>query len=446
MTSKLTERKLNRLESNQDAAPSMGPVDVFVSYCHKDKFWKDWLLEGRLSAGSATTRFWSDDEIRPSDDWSKEIKNSLEGAKVAVLLVSRNFLKSQFIREIELPSILMRRQKNQSKILWVSLESGMRNLQKTELPGIQGVWPVSSPLKPIQENEPTDVLNAVRDRLHDYILRELDLELWRVRHVFPKPYDKYEVIRRMGEGASRSVYLGHDHALKRFVSIVTLKRREDLDDFEDSLLHASRVEDIEVFMTVYEAGLRTDPPFYVRQYIKGQTLHERLKHGSLPLRHARDIILRLGKAVDAAHRRGFFHLNIKPSNILFDGQDNTFLSALSRRHNYFDWLKNNWSNGGIDNPSEEDKAYAIPEFFRGQVVLKESLGKCDQYLLGLLGYHMITGKLPERVSLTKVPKLRSDFGDLAAIHDFEVAGCVPRLLPIRLCAWFPRNLRNVSTT
>jgi serine/threonine protein kinase len=421
----MSKQETSRLpETNQAAASAKDTVDVFVSYCRKDKLWKDWLVGGRLSGGSAKIVFWTDDDIEPSEDWAKEIRNSLETAKVAVLLVSQSFLKSKFIREIELPTLLKQREAKKAKILWVPLEPDMPDLQKTGLFGIQAVWSIDSPLV----DQPEDVRSAVLDRIDDYILRELDPPRWRIGEVCRKLSNKYEVLGRMGEGTFRTVYQGRDHALERYVSIVALKRIEELSDFQSSLLQASRVEDLDVFITVYEAVLSTNPPFYVRQYIAGQTLYERLEHGRLPFSLARDVLVRIGKAVDAAHRRDFFHLNIKPSNILVDQQDRVFLSTLSRRPHYYSWLKENWGSSGADHPSKEDYAYAIPEFFRGRVVPRSDFDKCDQYLLGLLGYHMITGDLPTRASEEKVPRSRSDFGDLTPIQARDGCQLCPQAL------------------
>jgi serine/threonine protein kinase len=416
-------------QSNLTFGSASKPADVFVSYSHKDRFWKDWLLEGYPSDGPATFEFWSDDEIRPSEDWLSEIKSRLQRSKVAVLLVSRSFLSSQFIRDIELPKILQERENMRAKILWVPLERNMRKLAGTVLPGIQGVWPINSPLKTLQETQPAEVLTAARHAIRDCILREVDPEFWQVRRLF-EGHHNYEVIRRLGEGPSRNVYLARDHALKRFVSVVIPKQSEDLNEFQEGLRDASGVEDLEVFLTVYEADVKANPPFYIRQYVGGEALSERLQNGILESRVVRDMLLRLARGVDLAHRRDFYHLNIKPSNVMVSPGDSVYLSALSRQRNYFEWLKAKWSEQGADHPTDEDYAYAVPEFFLGRVVPRESLAKSDQYLLGLLGYQMLTGKLPERegISLKRVPASFGDFGPLKRIHEFESCRLCPEVL------------------
>src|SRR5262249_37410475 len=92
----------------------------------------------------------------------------------------------------------------------------------------------------------------------------------------------------------------------------------------------------------------------------------------------------------------------------------------------YDQLKKRWEDPALD---DEDKAYAIPEFF-GRTVPRALYAKCDQYLLGLIGYHMITGKLPIRVDGTAVPASASDFKALTAIGDFENSHSCPEMLAL----------------
>jgi len=54
-------------------------------------------------------RIFSDTEIIPGVSWDSTIQNALEKATVAILLVSRHFLGSQFITDVELPCLLQAR-------------------------------------------------------------------------------------------------------------------------------------------------------------------------------------------------------------------------------------------------------------------------------------------------------------------------------------------------
>lgn len=83
------------------------PIPVFVSYSHKDERWLERLmvhlapLEKLLQID-----LWADTRIRPGSLWRDEIRAELSRAKIAILLVSADFLASEFIRTHELPPLL----------------------------------------------------------------------------------------------------------------------------------------------------------------------------------------------------------------------------------------------------------------------------------------------------------------------------------------------------
>lgn len=89
-------------------------MDVFVSYSHKDADWKDriclFLQALRLNGGSGFDyQAWDDAEINVGQNWRDEIHKAIDAAKVAVLLISPNFLTSRFILDEEVPRVLKRR-------------------------------------------------------------------------------------------------------------------------------------------------------------------------------------------------------------------------------------------------------------------------------------------------------------------------------------------------
>ena len=93
---------------------------VFISYSHKDKKWRDDLvthLKPHLRDGSITG--WSDQQVAPGSEWFREIQSALTNSKIAVLLVSPDFLASDFIHQHELGPLLKEAEQGGVKILWV---------------------------------------------------------------------------------------------------------------------------------------------------------------------------------------------------------------------------------------------------------------------------------------------------------------------------------------
>lgn len=77
---------------------------VFVSYSHKDKKWLNRLrvhLAPLERDGLLTV--WDDTSINPGANWKKAIREALRAARVAVVLVSADFMASEFIARNELP-------------------------------------------------------------------------------------------------------------------------------------------------------------------------------------------------------------------------------------------------------------------------------------------------------------------------------------------------------
>ncbi len=91
---------------------------VFISYSQKDEAEKETLLThlGGLQR-EGLIESWSDDQIGAGADWERDIKQAIGRAKVAILLVTANFLNSEFIIEEEIPALLDRRDKEELLIL-----------------------------------------------------------------------------------------------------------------------------------------------------------------------------------------------------------------------------------------------------------------------------------------------------------------------------------------
>ncbi|HJV28636.1 MAG TPA: TIR domain-containing protein [Aromatoleum sp.] len=86
---------------------------VFISYSHEDEAWCDALAKhlGSLQDPFGVSVWVDRHRIRAGRAWLPEIENALNAADLAILLISKDFLDSDFIRNTELPKLLARRQK-----------------------------------------------------------------------------------------------------------------------------------------------------------------------------------------------------------------------------------------------------------------------------------------------------------------------------------------------
>lgn len=129
---------------------------VFISYSHKDRRWLDQLRTHlRPLERDHHLAIWDDTRIRAGTQWREEIRNAIANARVAILLVSSEFLASDFIHNDELPPLLHAAREEGAVILPVIINP-CRFVRTENLAGFQAV---NDPDKPL-----TTMKSAGRDR------------------------------------------------------------------------------------------------------------------------------------------------------------------------------------------------------------------------------------------------------------------------------------------
>ena len=141
---------------------AMGRTKVFISYSSKDKKYveemKPFLNSLKRNHNIET---WHMDILKPGEKWKEKIHEQMAIAKVAVLMVSQNFLDSTFILDVELPELLQAAKDEQATIMWIPVETcQVKNTIITGKKGskicINDYHAVCHPTKPLQSMNKTE--------------------------------------------------------------------------------------------------------------------------------------------------------------------------------------------------------------------------------------------------------------------------------------------------
>lgn len=202
--------------------------------------------------------------------------------------------------------------------------------------------------------------------------------------------NRYEILRKIGDGGMAFVYQARDKLLNRIVAVKVL-RPEFVDDQEFLVKFKREAEAVASLshpniVNVYDVGEDGKVHYIVMEYVDGQNLKEIIQdEGSLEEYTALDIAKQIARALSAAHRNGIIHRDIKPHNILIskDGRqvkvaDFGIAKAVS---------SSTMTNMGSVIGSVH---YISPEQAKG----KHLTSNADLYSLGIVLYEMIIGRVP----------------------------------------------------
>jgi internalin A len=141
---------------------------VFISYSHHDREWLTRLQKHlkTLENEGIDVDVWDDTRIKAGDKWKREIKRALDEAKIAVLLISTDFLSSDFIAKNELPPLLEAAKQNGAVILPLILKPS-RYTRHKELSEFQAVNDPDRPLIKLKEAEQEEILVKLTGIIED---------------------------------------------------------------------------------------------------------------------------------------------------------------------------------------------------------------------------------------------------------------------------------------
>lgn len=137
---------------------------VFFCYCREDADWLKRLLVMLAPAvRNKTVQIWYDKRMKSGSKWRAEISKALARARVGVLLVSPDFLNSDFISDVELPYLLDQAERNNVEIVWVLLKEAMYEL--TPLADITGAHDLAEPLSELTSAQVDRVMKSIARKI-----------------------------------------------------------------------------------------------------------------------------------------------------------------------------------------------------------------------------------------------------------------------------------------
>lgn len=108
----------DKVEKNAPSPKPQPQNNIFISYSHRDKVWKNLLIKYfKVLENQGLIARWDDRHIQAGANWAQQIKQAAVQARMAIFLISDDFLASKFIIQQEVLYFLQRRE-NSSRVGW----------------------------------------------------------------------------------------------------------------------------------------------------------------------------------------------------------------------------------------------------------------------------------------------------------------------------------------
>jgi eukaryotic-like serine/threonine-protein kinase len=200
---------------------------------------------------------------------------------------------------------------------------------------------------------------------------------------------RYKVVRRLGSGGMANVYLAEDQELGRRVAIKILNDRHAHDEqfverFRREAKNAAALSHPNI-VSIYDRGEAEGTYYIAMEYLDGRSLKELIvSRGPAPIQVAIDYARQILSALRFAHRNGIVHRDIKPHNVLVDGEGRVKVTdfGIARAGAASQMTE----AGSIVGTAQ----YLSPEQAKGTAVDQRS----DIYSLGIVLYELLTGAVP----------------------------------------------------
>jgi len=400
---------------------------IFISYSHHDEGWRK-TFERALNLGTykADILVWSDKRISVGDKWEKEIKDAILKSRVALLLVSNNFVKSDFIQRKELKDLIESQRIRGLTIFWVPIT----DLDEFEL-NILGLGELEA------ASDPNRPLSRFRGRAREKAIHQICLKL--IDALGGLIVDTGRDVADRFMQATKDLLWQADFAIKKPIAtgdfsvifdaerqrdqrrvviktIVTSHRREWLS--KNFLERARLVQDLHHHSLIRIVEIVPSDPLsaqecacVVSDYVTAlslESVRNERPNRRLDPREVAYILYRLAEGCAELHgvakpgEKGLLMGPLRPSNVFYDeAARRVQVSTVRISHETMPTCE--------FRPSllleDEALTYLTPERYEGAVPDDAS----DQYHLALLGLELLTGRPPVEAKSFSDLKRKEEF-------------------------------------
>src|SRR5437763_2574938 len=202
--------------------------------------------------------------------------------------------------------------------------------------------------------------------------------------------DRYELEELVGSGGMSSVYRAHDRLLDRKVALKILHEQYTADeDYVERFRREARAVAAlshPNIVTLIDRGEHENKQFIVFEYVAGENLKRLIeRRGPAPVTTALELGMQMARALSFAHQQGLIHRDVKPQNILLNGDGRAKVTDFGIARS-LDVQHGMTQTGTVLGTSD----YIAPEQAQGHRVDEHT----DVYSLGVVLYELLTTEVP----------------------------------------------------
>jgi predicted Ser/Thr protein kinase len=201
---------------------------------------------------------------------------------------------------------------------------------------------------------------------------------------------RYRGPEQIGRGGMGDIYRAVDSTLGRTVAIKILAERYAQDAsvrerFTREALSAARLSGEPNTVTIYDVGEHDDRPYIVMEYLGGGSLDDVLQaDGAQPTERVLTWLGEAARALDVAHREGVVHRDVKPANLLLDGEGHVHVADFGIA-----------SAAGMASLTMTGTVLGTAGYLAPEQAQGDRAGPAsDRYALAIVAWELLTGKRP----------------------------------------------------